>query len=116
MGDFENCRDEANRRELLQRIGRAIEGDGSREAISGVHLYRSSRPTEPVIGVSKPAFCVIAQGSKEILLGDKTYRYDPGHYLLATVELPAAGQVHEATPERPYLGLDSTSIRFSSVR
>jgi hypothetical protein len=29
---------------------------------------------------------VIAQGSKEVLLGDSRYRYDPAHYLLATVE------------------------------
>jgi AraC-like DNA-binding protein len=49
--------------------------------------------------------CVIAQGSKEVLLGDSRYRYDPSHYLLATVELPRVSQVLEASPERPYLAL-----------
>jgi AraC-like DNA-binding protein len=48
---------------------------------------------------------VIAQGSKEVLLGDSRYRYDPAHYLLATVELPVVGQVLEASAERPYLSL-----------
>jgi len=46
---------------------------------------------------------VIAQGSKEVLLGDSRYVYDPAHYLLATVELPSVTQVLEASKERPYL-------------
>jgi hypothetical protein len=48
---------------------------------------------------------VIAQGSKEVLLGDYRYQYDPMHYLLATVELPIVGQILEASKERPYLSL-----------
>jgi AraC-like DNA-binding protein len=55
--------------------------------------------------VLKPSLCVIAQGSKEVLLGDSRYRYDPSHYLLATIELPRVSQVLEASPERPYLSL-----------
>jgi AraC-like DNA-binding protein len=46
---------------------------------------------------------VIAQGSKDILLGDDTFRYDPAHYLISTMELPLIGEVVEASPERPYL-------------
>jgi len=48
---------------------------------------------------------VIAQGSKEVLLGDSRYRYDPDHYLITTLELPLVTQILEATPEQPYLGL-----------
>jgi AraC-like DNA-binding protein len=55
--------------------------------------------------VTAPAFCVIAQGSKVMLLGDQQYRYDPAHYLLATAELPVVGQIVEASPECPYLSL-----------
>src|SRR5205085_3759158 len=43
--------------------------------------------------------------SKEVLLGDSRYRYDPSQYLLATVELPRVSQVLEASKERPYLSL-----------
>jgi len=49
--------------------------------------------------------CVIAQGSKEVLLGESRYRYDPLHYLLTTIELPSVSQVVEASKERPYLSL-----------
>jgi AraC-like DNA-binding protein len=95
----------AYREELAERIARAVPEDGKVEPLKGLHLHRSSTPTEPLHGVSKPAFCVIAQGSKEVLLGDSRYRYDPAHYLLATVELPVVGQVLEASAERPYLSL-----------
>ncbi|KAF0237102.1 MAG: AraC family transcriptional regulator, partial [bacterium] len=55
--------------------------------------------------VFSPAFCVIAQGSKEVMLGECRYRYDPWNYLLGSVELPVVGQIIEASKECPYLGL-----------
>jgi AraC-like DNA-binding protein len=98
-------RAQAGREELAESIARAVREDGTAEPLEELRLNRSSSPTEPVHGVSKPAFCVIAQGSKEILLGDHRYRYDPAHYLIATAELPVAGQITEASEERPYLSL-----------
>jgi AraC-like DNA-binding protein len=98
-------RAQASRDELVERIARAIREDGTVEPLEGLHLNRSSSPTEPVHGVSKPAFCVIAQGSKEVRLGDTCHRYDPAHYLIATAELPVAGRITEASEERPYLSL-----------
>jgi AraC-like DNA-binding protein len=93
----------ACREELAERIARAIQEDGTVEPLKGLLLNRSSTPTEQLHGVSRPSFCVIAQGSKEVLLGDSRYRYDPAHYLLATVELPVVGRVIEASVDRPYL-------------
>ncbi len=96
---------QAFREELVERIAGAIREDGTIEPLPGLYLGRLSLPLEPVHGVTKPAFCVIAQGSKVVLLGDSRYRYDPFHYLLATVELPSVSQVLEASTERPYLSL-----------
>jgi AraC-like DNA-binding protein len=98
-------RDYAHRGELAERIARAVPEDGGVEPLKGLHFFRFSTPTEPLHGVSRPSLCVIAQGSKEVLLGDSRYRYDPAHYLLATVELPVVGQVLEASAEWPYLSL-----------
>ena len=103
--ELETHRTYAYQKELAERIARAIPEDGAVEPLKGLLLNRFSNPTEPLHGVSKPSFCVIAQGSKEVLLGDSRYRYDPAHYLLATVELPVVGQVLEASAERPYLSL-----------
>jgi AraC-like DNA-binding protein len=96
---------QANREELVERIGRSICADGIVQPLQGLHLSRSSSPTQPLHGVSVPSFCVIAQGSKEVLLGDSRYQYDPWHYLLATIELPTINRVLEASKERPYLSL-----------
>ncbi|MBD6618769.1 AraC family transcriptional regulator [Komarekiella sp. 'clone 1'] len=98
-------RAQANRDELTERIAQAIRHDGTIEPLKGLHFNRSSSPAECVYGVSVPAFCVIAQGSKEVLLGSDRYQYDPMHYLLATVELPIVSQILEASKEQPYLSL-----------
>ena len=98
-------REHAYREELAERIARTISVDGTVEPLKGLRFNRSSTPTAPIHGVSNPSFCVIAQGSKEVLLGDSRYRYDPAHYLLATVELPVVSYVIEASAEQPYLSL-----------
>ena len=96
---------QANRGELVERVAQAIHQDGRVEPLRCLRLHRASSPTELVHGVSDPAFCVIAQGSKEVFLGDDRYQYDPMHYLLATAELPIVSHVIEASQERPYLSL-----------
>jgi AraC-like DNA-binding protein len=96
---------QANREELVERIGRAIPEDGTVQPLLGLHLVRCSEPLVPVHGVLEPSVCVIAQGSKQVLLGESRYQYDPSHYLLATIELPSVGQVLSASKERPYLSL-----------
>src|SRR5919199_2483719 len=94
----------ASREEFIERLARVVRQDGSVEPLDGLTLHRASAPTGLVHGVSFPSFCLIAQGSKEILLGDKRYRYNPAHYLIATVALPYATSITEASEERPYLG------------
>lgn len=92
--------------ELADLIERHAPSDGTHAtAIDGLHLSRLSAPSEPILGVYEPSFCVIAQGRKRVLLADEVYHYDPAQYLMASVALPTAGEIIEATPERPYLGL-----------
>ncbi len=102
------------REELAERIARAIPHNGVAEPLKNLCLNRASERTGLVHGVAHPAFCVIAQGAKEVHLGEERYRYDSRHYLLAAVELPAVSQILEASPERPYLSLrldlDSTLV------
>jgi AraC-like DNA-binding protein len=98
-------REQANREELVERIARTICEDGTVEPLKGLRLHRSSSPREPLHSMYDPVFAVIAQGSKELLLGEERYRYDPYHYCLGTVELPVVSQIIEASKERPYLSL-----------
>lgn len=103
--EFERQRIRINRVELIKRMTRAVPEDGLLDPFPGIVLGRFSRPTEEqVYAMFKPSFCVIAQGSKEVLLGEEAFRYDPGHYLISTVVLPVVSQVVEASEEKPYLG------------
>ncbi len=96
---------QANREELVERIRHVVREDGTIQPLRGLFLSRSSLVLKPIHSVVKPSLCIIAQGSKEVLLGDSRYRYDPSQYLLATIELPRISQVLEASVERPYLAL-----------
>ncbi|MCA9958210.1 MAG: AraC family transcriptional regulator [Anaerolineales bacterium] len=96
---------QANRDELVERMMRICREDGSAQPLDGVRFYRISFPTELNLVMSDPAFAVIAQGSKELFLGEERYQYDPYHYCLGTVELPVTSHVVEASRERPYLSL-----------
>lgn len=112
--DYEAYRVQASRDELVERLARASRDDGIRFPWDGLMLRRASSPRELGHGISFPSLCVIAQGSKETVLGDTCLRYDPAHYLIATAELPITSRIVEASPEQPYLGivlrLDSTVV------
>ncbi|MDP9412142.1 MAG: AraC family transcriptional regulator [Actinomycetota bacterium] len=101
----EEQRVQASRDELVERLARAVPDDGTAMPLDGLLLRRASSPMELGHSVSYPSVCVIAQGSKELRLGDTRHRYDPAHYLITTAALPIASRVVEASPEHPYLGL-----------
>jgi AraC-like DNA-binding protein len=94
------------RAELAAMIDRITVTDGAREtAIPRLTLARASYMQHPVHAIHEPAFCVLAQGSKRVLLGDEVYIYDSSQYLVVSQNLPVSGQVIDASPEAPYLGL-----------
>lgn len=99
----ETRRLQAAQQELVARIGGAVQEDGVIEPLEGVHLAQASKTLERLHSVYEPCFCVIAQGSKEVLLGENRYQYDPLRYLLVTLDLPLVSQVMKASRERPYL-------------
>ena len=96
---------QADREELAERIAQATPREGTIEPQPGLHFRRCSRPGERLYAFCEPAFCVIAQGRKELVLSDERFQYGPEHYMLNTVELPMTGQVIDASPARPFLGL-----------
>ena len=97
------------RAELAAMIERHTRTDGAHAtAISRLGLSRTTQAQHPVHSVCEPAFCILAQGSKRVLLGDEVYVYDGNQYLVASQNLPVSGQVIDASPEAPFLGLRLT--------
>ena len=92
-------------RELITLLGHARMTDGVEETLPGLFVARSSTlATSPNV-VRQPAFCFIAQGRKRAMLGEEVFVYDPGNYLVFTVDLPITFQIDEASEDVPYLGL-----------
>jgi AraC-like DNA-binding protein len=80
-------------------------GDGfHRTAIARLDFARESAVSRTLPGVSAPMLAIIVQGKKAALLGEETYCYGAGQYLILSVDLPISGFITEATPEQPYLG------------
>ena len=97
-----------SREELVGRIMKILPEDGVLDVLQDITLARSSKVTERLHSVFTPCLCIIAQGSKQVLLGEEEFRYDSGHYLISTLDLPIISHVAEASKEKPYL-----SCRFT---
>ncbi|WP_442580417.1 AraC family transcriptional regulator N-terminal domain-containing protein [Mesorhizobium sp. ASY16-5R] len=84
---------------------------GLAEILPGVSLFVSRSVTCRTSSVYQPMFCLVLQGAKHVMIGDRLVRYDPASYFIASVELPVSGQIVEATDERPYICLSLTLDR-----
>ena len=104
---------QASRDELAERIAQAAREDGSIELLEGVRLRRASSPTELGHGKTSCAFCVIAQGSKELLLGDSRYRYNPAQYLIAQRYLESLSSIATGANKLVFLPFEASGIMAS---
>lgn len=95
---------QTHREELIARMLRALPDDRTLEPFAGFRISRSSKPVQSVHSVYEPAFCFVVQGRKKALLGDEVFQYDPGRYLIFTVDLPVTFEIEETSEESPYLG------------
>jgi len=90
--------------ELASLIAQSTATDGIMQtAIPRLSLIRASSVTAPIHALHQPAVCILAQGRKQVMLGDRVYTYDTSHHLVVTVDLPVVGQIIEATADKPYL-------------
>jgi AraC-like DNA-binding protein len=55
--------------------------------------------------VFKPALCIVGQGAKWAVFGEKRIDYRAGQALVVSIEMPTFGTVAEASPTEPYLGV-----------
>lgn len=91
---------------LAASILRHTPGDGMHaSALPNVTLIRSDHPTTPLPTVYAASLCIVAQGRKQVMWGDRAYVYDAARYLVVAVDMPLTGAVVTASPHAPYLCL-----------
>ncbi|MCB8878734.1 AraC family transcriptional regulator [Acidisoma cellulosilytica] len=85
---------------------RQLDSGAQMTGIPRFEITHSTKPTEPFSFVFEPVCCLILQGAKRVIIGDRALRYGAGDYFLGSLELPALAQIVEASPEEPYLALN----------
>lgn len=68
-------------------------------------LFRREARSEPCVCRVEPAIVLVVQGAKQLLIGNKSYRYDGRHFIVTSLDMPATSQVLQASREHPCLGL-----------
>lgn len=95
-----------NIQHLLSLIKKINFDDGINDTlISEFKVIKSSVTYDKIPSVHRPSLCVILQGAKDVIVGDKILSYKPGEYIFCSVEVPVTGRVTKASSKEPYLCL-----------
>jgi AraC-like DNA-binding protein len=104
--------------ELATRLYRLTTLPGTREsALPGVHIARYDVTERQTKRQWRACLALVAQGTKEVVLGRTTYRCAEGHYTAAPVHLPVISRIAVAAPRTPFLALlvDLNPLTLSEV-
>lgn len=91
--------------QMRAMAGRHGNGQRHQTIIPRVAIHVGDVTTKPSPNIYEPALCLVLQGAKQTMIGDRVLRYDPASYFITTLELPASGWVVEATPAKPYIAV-----------
>ena len=93
-------------RTLASMVERHSKADQSvTTVIAELQLSRFTKPTELTPLIYDPCLCIVVQGAKEVVLAGESYRLDPAHFLLVSVDLPVDARVVAAEANDPYIGI-----------
>jgi AraC-like DNA-binding protein len=82
---------------LIDRIGHWTMGKQDwATPVPNLLLFRREAPSQPCACKVEP--CIV-------LVGERAYAYDPEHFLINALDIPANSQALEASPGKPCLGL-----------
>lgn len=91
-------------RELSQLMARHVGPDGSwRSESLGLKFGTASQVSEPTHHVYEPAFALVVQGAKEVVLADQVFTCGKGSFLIVSVDLPLSFRVSRANRAEPYM-------------
>lgn len=73
--------------------------------VPGLRLVRSASRVQPRHMEYRPSLCIVAQGMKQVLVGDTTLEYGAMQSMLITVDVPVLAEIVEASPHKPFIGI-----------
>jgi AraC-like DNA-binding protein len=75
-------------------------------ALPRLHIYQIDHATPLGALVYDPIVCLVLQGTKRTIIGNRVLEYTAGHSRIVAAEVAAMGQVCEASTDEPYLALN----------
>lgn len=105
------------RRAELARMIASIVGSAENQAtaVARLTLHRRTGPSAPCSMTYDPNVTVIAQGRKQVELGQTTFIYGESTFLLTSIDLPVVSRIIEATEAFPCLAM-TLKLDMSIVR
>jgi AraC-like DNA-binding protein len=92
--------------ELRLLLMRQAEDPFRSTPIPGLTLMRSTSTSPCMIaGLCAPMVGIVAQGSKQVVVGNSNLDYHTGRYLVSSVDLPVSARITDASPAIPYLAV-----------
>lgn len=86
-------------------LARMPQEGGLETGIPGLYITRWDRPSEAQWCFYVPMIIVLAQGSKHVFIGSKEFRYGENQCMITGLDLPGAGKIITASPEKPFIGV-----------
>ncbi|MFK2903732.1 AraC family transcriptional regulator [Dyella ginsengisoli] len=92
----------------LRRLAARAENRRTETGIPRVAMVKGEIPEHQLAAVYEPMINLILQGGKTLTIGGQAYRYDPAHYFVMSIDVPATGTVHPDRDGQPYLAVALT--------
>jgi AraC-like DNA-binding protein len=89
--------------ELQSLIARHARPGAPETPLAGVRVMVSTMPTKTAHGISEPGLGIVVQGAKQTMVGDRTFEYGEGDFVVTSVDLPISSHITRASAGRPYL-------------
>lgn len=76
-----------------------------RHGIPRVDLHFAREPGWPTPTLYRPMLGIVLRGAKQVTIGDCRLHYDPAHYFIGSLDVPAEVAITKASPEKPYVAV-----------
>lgn len=97
---------DAVRRAVMRYAQTFADAEGlAQTPIAGLSLMRQDAPGRIMHDVYRPLICVVLQGAKQVMAGDRVADFAAGQSLLVNIDVPAIGRITQATRQAPYLAI-----------
>src|SRR5690606_29520267 len=73
--------------------------------VPGLRMMCVNGPRGPLQSTYRPLVCLVLQGAKHLMVGAQEITVREGLSVLVTADMPVAGRIIEASPDKPYLAV-----------